>query len=85
MFFCYWWLNNFVVVSGMVNLISQWYPLIYRDLYDMWFPGSYGFTRVVRGDFVTLVVGSQEPSGEWVKKPDVCQLHRLGLAWFDTC
>ena len=35
-------------------------------LYSFW--GVVGLrTRVVRGDFVTLVVGSQEPSGEWVK------------------
>ena len=71
MFFCYWWLNNIVVVSGMVNLISLWYSLMYRDLYDIWFLGSYWLTRVARGDFVTLVVGSQEPSGEWVKKDNV--------------
>ena len=32
--FCYFWLNNIVVVGGMVNLISLWYPLMYRDLYD---------------------------------------------------
>ena len=50
----------------MVNLISLWYSLMYRDLYDIWFLGSYWLTRVARGDFVTLVVGSQEPSGEWV-------------------
>ena len=30
-------------------------------------------TRVVRRDFVTLVVGSQEPSGEWVEG-NVCDL-----------
>ena len=29
--FCCCWLNNIVVVSGMVNLISLWYPLMYRD------------------------------------------------------
>ena len=57
---------NFVVVSGMMNLISPWYPLIYGDLYNIWFLGSYWLTRVVR-DFVTLIVGSQEPSSEWVK------------------
>ena len=28
--FCYWWLNNIVVVSGMVNLIRLWYPLMCR-------------------------------------------------------
>ena len=35
---------------------------------NIWFLGSYWLTRVVRGDFVALVVGSQEPSGEWIKK-----------------
>ena len=67
--FCYWWLNNIVVVSGMANLISLWYSLMYRDLYDIWFLGVIGLlelTRVDRGDFVTLVLGSQEPSGDWV-------------------
>ena len=34
MFFCYLWLNNIVVVGGMVNLVSLWYPLMYRELYD---------------------------------------------------
>ena len=67
MFFCYLWLSNIVVVSGMVNLISLWYSLIYRDLYDTWFLGSLWLTRDVRGDFVALIVCSQEPSGEWVK------------------
>ena len=47
----------------MVNLSSLWYPLIYRDLYDIRFLGSDWLTRVFRGNFVTLVVGSQEPSG----------------------
>ena len=51
----------------MVNLISQWYCLMYRDLYDIWFLGSSWLTRDVRGDFVALIVGSQEPSSEWVK------------------
>ena len=51
----------------MVNLVSLWYPLMYRELYDIWFLGSYWLTRVVRGYFVTLVVGSQQPSSEWVK------------------
>ena len=41
---------------------------MYRDLYDIWLLGSYWLTGVARGDFVTLVVGSQEPSGEWVKR-----------------
>ena len=50
----------------MVNLNGLWYPLKHRDLYEIWFLGSLWLTRVVRGDFVTLVVGSQEPSGEWV-------------------
>ena len=68
MFFCYLRLNNIVVVSDMVNLISLWYPSMYRDLHDIWFLGSYWLTRVVREDFVTLAVGSQEPSGEWVKQ-----------------
>ena len=72
MFFCYWWLNNIVAVSGVVNLISLWYSLMYRDLYDIWFLGSYWLTRVARGDFVTLVVTSQEPSGEWVKNKLLC-------------
>ena len=63
MFFCYWWLNNIVVVSDMVNLISLRYPLMYRDLHDIWFLGSYWLARVVRGNFLTLAVGSQEPSG----------------------
>ena len=67
MFFCYLWLNNIVVVGGMVNLVSLWYPLMYRELYDIWFLGSYWLTRVVRGYFVILVVGSQQPSSEWVK------------------
>ena len=66
MFFCYWWLNNIVVVSGTVNLISLWHSLMYRDLYDIWLLGSYWLTRVVREDFVTLIVGSQKPSGESV-------------------
>ena len=51
----------------MVNLINLWYYLIYRDLYDMGFLGSLWLTRDVRGDFVSLIVASQEPSGEWVK------------------
>ena len=34
----------------------------------IWFLGSYWLTRVVTGDFVTLVVGSQEPSSKWVKQ-----------------
>ena len=57
------------MVSGMVNLIRLWYPLMYRDLYDIWFLGSKRLARVVRGGFATLVVGSQEPSGECVNKP----------------
>ena len=32
----------------------------------MMFLGSYWLNTVARGDFVTLVVGSQEPSSEWV-------------------
>ena len=64
--FCYLWLNNIVVVGCMVNLISLWYSFMYRDLYDIWFLGSSRLTQVVRGDFVTLVVGSQEPSSEWI-------------------
>ena len=52
MFFCYLWLSNIVVVSGMVNLISLWYSLMYRDLYDIWFLGSKWLTRDVR-DFLT--------------------------------
>ena len=67
MLFCYWWLNNIVVVSSRVNLISLRHPLMYRDLYDVWFLGSYWLARVVRGDFVALIVGSRERSGEWVK------------------
>ena len=45
----------------MVNLIRL---LMYRDLYDIWFLGSWWLTRVVRRDFATLVVGSQESSGK---------------------
>ena len=52
----------------MVNLISPWYSLMYRDLYDVWFLGSYWLTIVVRGNFVKLVVGFQEPSGEWINR-----------------
>ena len=33
-------LNNIVVVSTMVNIIRLWHPLMYRDLYDIWFVGS---------------------------------------------
>ena len=40
---------------------------MYKDIYDIWFLGSYWLSGVVRGDFVKLVVGSQEPSDEWVK------------------
>ena len=29
---------------------------------------SYWLTRVARGDFVTLIVDSQESSGEWLKQ-----------------
>ena len=50
----------------MVNLISLWYSLMYRDLYDIWFLGSRWLTKDVREDFVALIIGSQEPSGEWV-------------------
>jgi len=64
--FCYLWLSNTVVVSGVVNLISLWYSLMYRDLYDIWFLGSWWLTRDVGGDFVAFIVGSQETSGEWV-------------------
>ena len=49
------------MVSGIVNLFRLWFPLMHRDLYDVWFLGSWWLARVVvRGDFVTLVVGSQE-------------------------
>ena len=62
-------LNNTVVVSSMVSLISLWYPLMHRDLYDIWFLGSNWLTRV-KGDLITLVLGSkepfQQPSSEWV-------------------
>ena len=55
------------MVSGIVNLISLWYFLMYRDLYDIWFLWSWWLTRDVRGDFVALIVRSWEPSSEWVK------------------
>ena len=40
----------------MVKLFRLWYPLMHRDLYDIWFLGSYWLTRVVKGDFVSPVV-----------------------------
>ena len=67
MFFCYGLFNNIVAVSDMVKIIRLWYPLMYRDLYDIWLLGNQWLTRIARRDFVTLVVGSQEPSGEWVE------------------
>ena len=39
--FWYWWLNNIVAVSGMVNLIRLWYSLMYSDFNDIWFPAFY--------------------------------------------
>ena len=50
----------------MISPIRLWYPLMHRDLHDIWFLGSRWLARVFKGDFVTLVVDSQEPSGEWV-------------------
>ena len=35
MVFWYCMLNKIVVVSGMVNLISLWYSLIYRDCFNI--------------------------------------------------
>ena len=67
MLFCYWWLNSIVVVIGVVNLITLWYPLIGTYMIIIWFLGSWWLTGVVVGDFATLVVGSQEPSSEWVE------------------
>ena len=52
--FCYLWLSNTVVVSGVVNLISLWYSLMYRDLYDVWFLGSWWLTRDVRGNVCSI-------------------------------
>ena len=51
----------------MITLISLQYLLMYRDLYNIWFPGSHWLARVVREELVILVVGSQEPSGKWAK------------------
>ena len=33
--FFYWWLNYIVMASGMIYLISLWYPLMYRDIHDI--------------------------------------------------
>ena len=92
MFFCYLWLSNIVVVSGMVNLISLWYSLMYRDLCDIWFLGSSWLTRDGRGDFVALIVGSQEPSGEWVKHSNklsralaICSMQYIDIINWPYC
>ena len=55
------------MVNGTVNLTRLWYPLMYREIHDIWFLKSYWLTRIVRGDFVVLVVGFQEISGKWIK------------------
>ena len=64
--FLFFAIGGLITLLWLVNLISLRYSLMYRDLYDIWFLRSYRLTRVVKGDFVTLIVGSQEPIGEWV-------------------
>ena len=60
---------------------GQWYPLLYRDLYDIWFLGIYWLTGIARRDFVTLVVGSQEPSSECIK---MCRIMLKLYCTFNT-
>ena len=38
---------NIVVVGSMLNLISLWYPLMYRGLYDVWFLGLLELLEVI--------------------------------------
>ena len=54
------------MVSSIVNLISLWYFLMHKDLYNTRFLGSWWLSSDVIGEFAALIVGSQEPSGEWV-------------------
>ena len=41
----------------------------------IWFLGSYWPTRVARGDFVTLILGSQQASGELVNSYIYTRIH----------
>ena len=73
-FLCFFGIGGLITLLWLVNLISLWYSLMHKDLYDIWFLGSYWLTRVARGDFATLVVTSQEPRGEWVNSSNLWSL-----------